>query len=99
MAVHQSADKRISCDQCDKTFSLKLGLAVHMREIHYGVEKFECDKCEYKSKRKYEVQVHQAVHQQDPNLVCKLCSKIFSRKSNLETHMRELHQENRKEAR
>ena len=38
--VHQGFDKRLSCEECHKTFSLKASLTKHMREIHVGEQNF-----------------------------------------------------------
>ena len=39
MAVHQSADKRHSCDNCQKTFSFNTSLSKHMHEVNISVQK------------------------------------------------------------
>lgn len=54
--IHGTEDYQ-QCDECGKTFSRENSLARHIREAHDG-SIFECDKCNYSSKRKYKLDGH-----------------------------------------
>ena len=52
---------RVSCDQCDKSFSRKQSLKRHML-IHQGIKPFKCNICGKRFHWKNVLKTHQATH-------------------------------------
>ena len=93
---HQSSAPNVSkkCSDCDATFSSKSNLNRHENEVHHIVNfnldimnpkpkiyPFLCDHCDYKTKRKHYLKIHN--HQQHSGtpvnrLQCKKCPKPIS---------------------
>ena len=47
-----------NCIFCDKQFTLKANLKVHVETVHEGI-KIKCDKCDYKTGQKVSLRRHQ----------------------------------------
>jgi uncharacterized Zn-finger protein len=88
-SVHQKI-KEFKCTYpgCDKAFSEASNLERHIKNIHKQVKSFVCGHkgCNKAYVDQDSLIEHQQVHS---GYVCKNCKKIFTRKTNLKSHMLE----------
>jgi len=86
--------KMFKCSKpdCSTAFSSKKGLNGHM-STHEKERKFECSICKHRFAQPTSLQKHQRVHDNLKPFSCEEpgCSLIFSMKSNLRRHVRNLH--------
>ncbi|XP_077346045.1 uncharacterized protein LOC143989659 isoform X2 [Lithobates pipiens] len=80
-------DKRFSCPECRKCFSVKSGLYTHQRS-HTGEKPYSCPECRKCFSQKSHLYKHQRCHTGEKPYSCPECGKCFSVKSNLYTHQR-----------
>ncbi|XP_035226371.1 zinc finger protein 14-like [Stegodyphus dumicola] len=93
--THYREKKTYSCPDCQKTFTQKYNLKVHMR-LHTGhflmaranVSSFYCKHCFYRSGSYSDIKTHEKVHTKDRIYSCDVCHRTFNRKYNLKAHMR-----------
>ena len=50
--------EKVQCSQCIKTFSLKISLSRHIREIHTKIQDEKCKKCSYSTFSVYNLRRH-----------------------------------------
>lgn len=84
---HQ-ADSTMTCDFCQRPFSYKPFLLVHIRKAHLKLRTaFECEICKHKTFRKSALQLHMLIHK--PKTECNVCSRMVSNlKIHLKTHIK-----------
>ncbi|CAG9565781.1 unnamed protein product [Danaus chrysippus] len=77
------------CSECNKTFSNKYNMLVHMRN-HFGQpSRFACDKCNktYKSQGSL-IYHHKVVHEGQLKFVCSSCGEAFPSRAARDVHAR-----------
>lgn len=92
--VTHSSDKHFACEICKKLFKRKYDLTLHMtahqpiplRNFHCGL----CDKVFYSY---HNMKRHKRLHQNHKTFKCHDCKKSFTRKDNLERHVKSVHLE------
>ena len=84
------------CPICDKVFSNKSYVAIHMATFHEGERPHECSKCGAKYKHKNSLLSHiSSVHEGKKPFSCKICSASFTEKGSMLRHMTYSHEEKR----
>ncbi|KAM4614431.1 uncharacterized protein O3C94_022390 [Discoglossus pictus] len=81
----KTAEKRFSCSDCGKGFSMNAYLLRHQL-IHTGEKPFECAECGKCFNRQSVLIRHQTVHTGEKPFECPECGKCFSRNSVLIRH-------------
>ena len=84
------------CAHCDFSSNHKLRLEVHIKEVHYGIEKkpFVCSICgngflDKRNRRNHLFKVHKVSNEN--TFFCGLCEFHTLQKSKLELHMKRIH--------
>lgn len=80
----------LDCTQCGQQFTQKNNLQVHMRLLHSEIEleRHACDQCNTTFVRATTLRAHiKDVHLKEEEHKCENCSKLFSCKSNLTSHL------------
>ncbi|XP_063600428.1 zinc finger protein OZF-like [Penaeus indicus] len=80
-----TSDGPFICDVCNKSFTLKDDIVMHMR-IHRKEKPYVCDVCNKVISGKSGLEKHMRVHTKEKPYSCEVCSKTFSQKPHLESH-------------
>lgn len=88
MASHN--EDKFKCDQCDKTFTLKLYLQKHIKHIHIKNKNQVCKDCGKAFVRKSHLDVHMRLHSGQFEY-CQFCNKGFAQRCNLKLHIQKNH--------
>ena len=100
--------KEFKCKDCAAVIKGKDNFKRHNTEVHdievklnlnmveVPVYLYQCDECQFKSKRKYDLKIHKE-HKHSPGVTiifaCGYCSKTFSYNSSLNFHIKKIHTE------
>ncbi len=92
--VHQkSSPARYKCDLCDKKYSTRSYLRIHVTRDHLQLSQFQCDCCEKAFGSKDTLKSHvRKVHEKKYQVKCDKCDKMLSSTSNLKTHIEAVHE-------
>jgi KRAB domain-containing zinc finger protein len=77
--------KRVTCDQCKKTFSQRQYLSKH-KKVHTGEKPYQCDVCQKKFSDSSNLTRHKRIHTGEKPYECDLCPKKFPQASHLLRH-------------
>ena len=90
--IKRNHDKKIfNCDQCNFSASLNSFLKQHL-SIH-GDPTIKCEDCEFKTKRKSDLNRHRKIQHSQIKLLCSKCSYICKTETALSDHNRKKHDE------
>ncbi|KAB0393320.1 hypothetical protein E2I00_006536, partial [Balaenoptera physalus] len=107
--VHGYAEKKFSCEICEKKFYTMAHVRKHMvgksRLVHSlqhsGEKPFRCENCNERFQYKYQLRSHMSIHIGHKQFMCQWCGKDFNMKQYFDEHMKthtELHQPAQHEA-
>ncbi|XP_053688412.1 zinc finger protein 782-like [Sabethes cyaneus] len=89
--VHIEANSSLTCDICHNVYPNKKCLVMHKKRVHVE-EKFECELCGKKFKRKISLLEHRATHSGTQTLYeCDVCGKTTNSNGNLYSHKKTKH--------
>ncbi|XP_035302083.1 zinc finger protein 64 isoform X7 [Cricetulus griseus] len=80
-------DKPHKCDFCDKCFSRKDNLTMHMR-CHTSVKPHKCHLCDYAAVDSSSLKKHLRIHSDERPYKCQLCPYASRNSSQLTVHLR-----------
>lgn len=76
---------------CERRFSSKQLLKVHMMR-HAGIRNYTCSYCGVQKTTRTELKIHLNYHTLERTYSCRFCSKVCYSSSNLNKHMRTVHE-------
>lgn len=82
------ANGKFQCYVCQKEFCRKLNASQHFL-THVAEKNVRCDVCEFKCYTNAQLEVHKAKHAK--RFCCEICSKMFTYKFQLDTHVQGVH--------
>jgi len=89
--IYLNEKKVFPCEQCEKQFTHRGGLNLHIRSVHEGV-RYQCEICDHKSTTKGDLKVHvQSIHE-GVRHQCEVCDFKSTTKSGLGVHVRTVHE-------
>ena len=84
---------KVPCPQCDKTFSERGRMLIHVKRIHTGTRDEVCDQCNYATYSKFNLKLHIAKVHLGTGLVKEKCPHCEKETSNLKHHIAMYHVE------
>ncbi|KAK9872931.1 hypothetical protein WA026_020282 [Henosepilachna vigintioctopunctata] len=94
-AENEDAEKFLVCKQCDKTFTSKQNLKVHMEAVHEKLRSFSCLDCKQTFSYAKSFRMHQLKHKRGI-FTCEVCQKKFNHPSSLGYHRSAEHNNGRR---
>ena len=89
--VRHSASKQVACPQCGRMFVSESGVAEHVKNQHQHQARYRCATCGKGYTRLSHYNDHCDTHTGVKRNVCPACSKQFTFKSCLKTHVLRYH--------
>ena len=84
--------RKFKCKECEKFFSGRHRLKIHVDSVHKGLKPFPCNYCNKTFTRKDVAKFLQAtIHTEKPNFQCDHCNKTFSQRMSYKCHMIRVH--------
>ncbi|XP_058832121.1 transcription factor grauzone-like [Topomyia yanbarensis] len=96
--VHSEEKQTVSCDLCQQIYPNMRALSTHKRRVHVE-ERFECEFCGKKFKRKIYWKEHRASHTGQTLYSCDVCGMTTNSNANLYSHKKSKHPDEWMEAR
>lgn len=98
--VHEG--RGFPCQTCDYIAGTKQHLDRHNKHVHEGYRRLKvansetvwwnCDFCDYKTKRRYELKNHFATAHEGKRFTCELCDFTAKRKDKINLHIKVVHE-------
>lgn len=85
---HSPANAKYTCDYCNKKYTQKVSLKIHIQFEHGNYKGHICEWCGKKFWAQSRLKAHIVTHTQEKNFTCPLCSKKFVTKESLLYHTR-----------
>lgn len=82
----RQCELRYRCGPCQKPFTRKHNLVVHLRQ-HNNYRPFLCEICSHGFRNASDLRRHRLVHG-DKNYECPMCQRRFKRSTDVKSHMR-----------
>ncbi|KAJ0169997.1 hypothetical protein K1T71_014603 [Dendrolimus kikuchii] len=76
------------CNVCEKAFTRRYTLSLHLKRCHLDEKDIKCDFCPYMCFTKTELRAHMLKHGAEKSHECIICKKSYARKKTLKEHMR-----------
>ncbi|XP_055536249.1 transcription factor grauzone-like isoform X2 [Wyeomyia smithii] len=95
--VHNEENQAVACDICQQVSPNLRALSSHKRRVHVE-EKFECEFCGKKFKRKIYLKEHRASHTGETLYSCNICGMTTNSNANLYSHKKSKHPDEWREA-
>lgn len=92
-AIHEEKCRknRFNCDYCSKTFVTASGLRLHIHNHHKSSLPFSCTVCPKGFNKRYELTLHRRKHENNMQVGCPFCEKIFLSAYEKENHVKRRH--------
>ncbi|EDW69671.2 gastrula zinc finger protein XlCGF46.1 [Drosophila virilis] len=86
-------EQPFACEEpdCERRFATKQLLKIHMMR-HAGIKNYTCSYCGVQKTTRTELKIHLNYHTLERTYCCRLCSKVCYSSSNLNKHMRTVHE-------
>ncbi|CAG4996255.1 unnamed protein product [Parnassius apollo] len=82
------AEAKFTCDYCNKKYTQKVSLRVHIQHEHGNYKSHECKWCKKKFWAQSRLKAHIVKHTQEKNFHCDICGGKFVTKESLLYHTR-----------
>ncbi|CAH4037539.1 unnamed protein product [Pieris brassicae] len=82
------SDAKFTCDYCNKRYTQKVTLRVHIQHEHLNYKSHECKWCKKKFWAPSRLKAHIIKHTQDKKFPCNVCGRKFVTKESLLYHTR-----------
>ena len=79
--------KENKCELCDKAFSLKTHLVVHIQQVHDIQKIYECGNCKESFLSSNDLKIHVSMNHAN-QYQCDICDKTCSAQQYLRNHMK-----------
>ena len=83
--------ERFQCDQCDKDFTQKVSLSIHLRTHDGTAKRFSCQICDQQFTRKSSLKTHTLEIHEKKAIPCDQCFELFGSVNMLNQHKRNEH--------
>ncbi|KAK6635186.1 hypothetical protein RUM44_000437 [Polyplax serrata] len=90
--THLNVKKKHICRICSKGFLSNFFLQEHMNS-HTGSTPYKCGQCGKEFREKVHLRQHKWTHSNE-KFICPICGNSFSRKGNMNEHIKKFHQSN-----
>ena len=81
---------KYECEQCDKIYTTKAGLALHKKSYHEGL-KYTCDECDFQTTQQSNLKVHIRNKHEGVRYACDHCDFQAAHKAYLTIHNKSMH--------
>ena len=85
-------EKNRKCNVCDRVFSGKYHLELHMR-LHNNEKPFQCEVCKKSFAQSRSLKEHMLTHESERQFKCSYCDKKFVQRNHLKYHLTSQHSE------
>lgn len=88
-----------ACSTCGSTFTQKIHLETHIKNVHELIKPYHCSFCDYNTANKGSLDKHiRTVHHKERPFRCRICEASFGQKVHLDSHVSAVHIQERPHA-